>query len=317
MDAPTDAGAVTFVDGAGQLVEIAPNGSAAHCLADKATTDTTTSLEWAGAADRVLLSDGKILTSSGGVVAGLPAGSKLGWSRPKGTAIIGVTDDGHLLKRTLDGSASSEISFLANHDEAVYHPAGRAIASTGVGSGGYGIYLADNQGRLLRPLVLTEGAHISQLQWTVSGALMFVADHGDHTDLHRLDLGTGELTTATAVPGSASIDHFVASTFPGGGVAWVEGNCKEGDRKLVVERGGAAVTLPSTLSGAAPVGWLPDGVLVLQAAAGCATNPTGALYALEGSTPTRLVSAARGPAVRVVLPAGPELPASIPDSAPA
>jgi len=309
-----EAGEITFIDGRGRLIAAQADGGGQHCVA----ADVDPGFAWAGGGDKLLLPDGRIRSEAGVVDSGVPQEAMPAWSRPRGRSVIGVSPEGHLVKHVLDEPGGvRDISFLERHESAVYHPAGRAIASVGDGPDGYGIYLADNNGQLLRTLVTGESADISQLQWTVTGALMFVADHGDHTDLHRVDIESGALTTAATTPGSNTITDFVASTFAGGGVAWREGGCSARTPTTVALQGGEALPFPDEAAGLAPVGWLPDGTIVAGPSRTCASSSASPLFAVRAGVATKVADDAPSAAIRVILPTGPELPASIPDAAPA
>lgn len=65
--------------------------------------------------------------------------------------------DNHLRKHgVVPEHAARDISFLDRHDHAVYHPAGRHIASAGPLAGEEGLWLATNEGRGAVRIVRTE-----------------------------------------------------------------------------------------------------------------------------------------------------------------
>ncbi|HET9442834.1 MAG TPA: hypothetical protein VFO65_05885, partial [Acidimicrobiales bacterium] len=144
--------------------------SSQGCLA--AVPAGAAALTWGGAGDRVLVGD-TLLQGGGGTAQPLP-GAGVALSRPTGTAVIQVTAEGRLLKRDVAGGDVRDISFLARHEAAVYHPAGRNIVSAGTGEGGdTRLVIADNEGRNAVLLVQPDnGTRISNLAFTASGALL-------------------------------------------------------------------------------------------------------------------------------------------------
>ena len=315
------AGEVTYVTGDGRLMGVRPDGTGARCLASDVAARFP-GLSWSPDGTRVLLGAAQARAPEGPVTTAFAAGDQVGWSRPTGRAALAVTAAGRLVKRTGGTGPPEDVTFLERHESALYHPAGRAIVSVGTDrDGGYGLYLADNRGQLIAPLARGESARrIGPIGWTVSGALAFAAEHDDRWELHRLELGGEELTTvATTDSGDERIVGLAASTFAGGGLAWREDDCTVGPSATRVNRGGRSLTLPAGVDSALPVGWLPDGTLVLADRPAACAAPTGPadLLALRDGRVTKLASGAYDAAVRVVLPPGPDLPAAIRSTAPA
>lgn len=304
------AGEVTFVRG-GKLLDTT------GCLLAGAAESS--SVTWGGAADRVVV--GNTIT-----LAGQPAAQTLGagaivLSRPTGKAVLRVGAGGRLEKREIDSDDWRDISFLAKHETAVYHPAGRSIVSTGTDEDGKAtLAIADNEGRGPKPLLDNESAkHINDPVFTASGALLFTADHGDHVDLHRLEIDAAKLTTVAAVNAPATIDNITTSPFEGGGVAWTTGDCaSKTPPVMTAERGGAFFPLAGTqVAGARPVGWLPDGRLLAIDGQTCATGAPGTLLVLKGAELEVVAHDVTAAAVRAVLPPPPPPPPSISQQAPA
>jgi hypothetical protein len=313
---PPSAGQVSFVQD-GRLLAVGPTGGSPKCLINDVPPAGTTPISWSGAADRVLLSSTSAVLGSGTVKTGFDPAAVASWSRPKGTAFLSVAPDGHLRRHDIAGP-SLDISFLDRHESAMYHPAGRDVASVGVDHNGvYGIFLGSNRGGNVRPLARSETAkHLTLWGWTVTGNLLFTADHGDHADLHQLDLGTGNLVTLDSAPSIDQLGPVSASTLSGGGVAWVKGSCAAGTRQLNVVRGGKQVTVaPGPAQHGDPVGWLPGGVLIVFVADQCGGS-TGQLFAAHDGATTRLATGVSRPETRAVLPPGPELPPQLFDDAP-
>lgn len=288
-----------LVDPAGCLVAAGPAGAVGS---------------WGGAGDRVVLGDGVLL-------AGAPAPTSLGGgplvlSKPAGTSVLRVTEAGRLLKREIGKGDWRDISFLGHHDVAVYHPAGRAIVSTGSGADGQSaMVIADNQGRTPRPLLDIEAARsVGTPAFTASGALLYTADHGDHVDLHRLEIGDDKISTVTSVQAPGTIGNVVTSPFTGGGVAWTIGQCSSGGSSaLKAERGGSFFALAGTeAESARPVGWLADGRLAAIAGQACDPSRPGKLLLVGSGKVEVLADAVTSAAVRAVLPSPPPSPEVIP-----
>ncbi|MDQ1446038.1 MAG: hypothetical protein QOI20_2502 [Acidimicrobiaceae bacterium] len=299
-------GAVTWV-ARGRLLD------ESGCLIDHATTVSA----WGGKADRVLLGDTVVVGQSAPVK---PFDGPGVLSRPTGTAVLQVTPEGRLAKRELGSPDTVDITFMAKHEKAVYHPAGRTIVSVGRGDdGSTEFYIADNQGQDARLLTKTEDARdIANITFTASGALLFVAEHDDKYVLHRQEIDAGKLTTIAEVAKPAVVDHVVTSPFSGGGVAWTQGQC--GSAVLRAERNGKYLDLKATMAEhAEPVGWLPDGSLVVLARRGCTLDTPGTVgvVAPDGRAVREVAKEATSAAVRAVLPPPPAPPKSIPQEAPA
>ncbi len=302
LGTPEAAGAVTFVDG-GRLLSVTPS-SPPRCLLDGIGSGPA--LRWNGPADKLILPDGRVLTSGwpADVARGRP--SSLTWSYPTGTAVLEVDQDGHLLRIPSRGGDPLDITFLAHHDAAIYHPAGTHVVSSGRSrEGNYGLWVATNRGGDVRLLARGETANaISNLVFTVNHQLLFVADHGDHKDLHQLELTNERLVTVTKIPASDCFTSVVASRSPGGGVAWASGRCGGGPVTATAVRTGSLLPLTGTeMAAADPVGFLPDGTLVGRSDRGILTFSNGHVATIHptGSTPL---------ALRVVEPPSPpiELP---------
>ncbi|MGI8810440.1 MAG: hypothetical protein ACR2KK_21825 [Acidimicrobiales bacterium] len=303
-------GAVTWVTD-GRLVD------AGGCLL--APAEATGDVEWGGKADRVLIGGGVAL---GSPPATMPLGpGPLVLSKPVGTAVLRVTKDGTLEKRKLDSQEWTDISFLAGHETAVYHPAGRSIVSSGTDDEGNAtLVIADNEGRDPRPLLDDESAeHVADPVFTASGALLFTADHGDHVDLHRLEIDAGKLTTVTSVKAPATIANITTSPFKGGGVAWTTGDCaSKTPPALIAERGGNYLSLSDTKAATArPVGWLPDGRLVAVDGQICKPAVPGKLLVVNDGTADVVAEGVSTAAIRAVRPPPPPPPSTISQRAPA
>lgn len=295
-----DGGEITYVTGDGRVVGVAPDGSGERCLADGQPDGGA--VRWNGTGANAILPSGDVVLGDGGIAPPVPEPAT--WSAPTGTSLIWLDDDPRLFKRGRDEREPLEITFTGETEEALYHPAGRAIVAVGEGPFDYGIYLGTNDGLYLRELVIGETAErISQLTWTRSGALMFVGDHGAHSHVHRLDLSSGELGTMAEVDGAA-ITGLTASPFDTGGVAWRAGD------DLVITRDGADLPVPDEVRRATPAGWLEGGALAVLV-------DGGDVAVVDDGVATVVGRDAVSVSVRAVQPPPPELPSTIPLQAPA
>jgi len=310
------AGEVTFVAG-GRLIGVDPAGQGSHCLARLGGMAVTA--RWAPGGDRLLVDNRSQRFPGGRHPTGFTGVDQVAWSRPAGSSLLAVTPGGALIKRPTSGGPARDITFLNRHESAIYHPGGQAIVSVGF-LDGYGIYLADNTGKPLATLARSETArHIGPLTWTAEGDLVFAAQHDDRWDIHRLVLATGRLSTLGSTgTATAAITDLVASPFASGDVAWRQRDCDAGTASTTVFEGGNRVALPPAVGAATPLGWLPGGALELQRPRSiCGPGGgRGDVYTFNHGTAIRLGVASRGVALRVALPPGPRLPATLPSDAP-
>lgn len=217
------------------------------------------------------------------------------------------------------GDEPVDISFLAEHDEVVYHPAGTHIAVTGTADDGtYGLWLATNVGGDAQLLAIGEDARrIFSLSFAHDGTtLYYAAEHDDRYDVHSLRLALqddegevrdAELGTLDSAP--TEMGDVVASEFSDASVAYTVRNCEEGKTTRVwtgsvTELGGELAELSSE-----PVGWLPSGeLLVLARDEGC--EGEGTLYAWSVEETTVLAGDVSAAGVRAVLPPPPDPPST-------
>jgi hypothetical protein len=284
------AGSVTYVEG-GRLWSVSENGGPPTCLGDNVGSGNAP--RWNGDGDKVILPDGRVDLGHGpgAVTTGNPL--NLSWSYPHGTAVLQVDQSGRLSWVPSGGGAPLDITFLAKHDAAIYHPAGTHVVSSGrAADGTYGLWVATNRGQDVRMLVRSETANsIGQLAWTTNHQLLFVADHGDHKDLHQFNLATEKLVTVAQIPADQCFRSVVASRSPGGGVAWSTRACDgSGPATTTAVRTGAFLPLAGTqLASAQPIGFLPDGTLIGRAAAGVLAFRAGNVTVLHpGNDPAAL-----------------------------
>jgi hypothetical protein len=304
--APTSTPDITFV-AAGRLQAVSVDGTGAHCLADGVTAAAHAPMAWGGAGDRLLLPPTSVFLGEQRLSAGVGPNAIAILSRPNGTSVLAVGQDHHLRKHPLAGGPFSDISFLARTDEAIYHPGGRFIAAVGVDrAGNYGISIATNQGKDPHKLAEAESAkRIYSLAFSQDGErLYFLADHGDHGDVHTLDLRAGALSTLFTDP--TPFEHLVTSPFTRAAAISTH-DCVDVLNGLGVHPGPklAAHSLD-------PVGFLADGRLVLLARTKGSTGPADVYVLGPGAPdPPPITRAVESVAIRQPLPPPGELPNAI------
>jgi len=327
MSAALAAGEITYLDGA-RLMAVGPDGQGRRCLADHLAAAPL----WGARGDAGLAGPTRLVSAGKAAPTGFTPADHVSLS-PAGVSLLAVTAQGGLMKRPAAGGPAEDIAVISGYDAAIYHPSGQAMVVVGQGdgengSGGYGIYLADNNGAIQQTLAAAETSHhIGSLAWTDEGHLIFAAQHADRWDLHSLDLAAGTITTlASTTAPDQPITGVVTSPFAGGGIAWQEGACAPGRAPLTKMRlAGQLLALPPALATATPVGWLSDATLVLmQRPTPCgggigksaAARSAGDVYTVRGTTVTKVATGAVDATVRVVHPTPPPLPTNIPSDAP-
>lgn len=277
-------------------------------------------LAWGPQAERVLIRPDRAILPSGTEIAPFELGTAVGWSRPEGKSILGVTSDGRLMKRRTIEAEAIDISFLSRHDEAVYLPAGRHIVSIGLDDkGNYGIFLATNVGKDVKQLAMAEDARrIYSLE--VSGnSIFFAADHGAHSDVHSLGLDFSDLQTLYT-SGEKIVSFSTAHA-----LAVQIGSCEAGTKVVVAHADGQMDEAAGLSEGSSVelVGWVGEGVLVLRSRPpGCAGGAdlyvaypklpsTAGGRIAYGNRPVLLVNDVEAAAIRVVAPPPWDLPSSI------
>ncbi|HEV8572595.1 MAG TPA: hypothetical protein VGR49_06055 [Actinomycetota bacterium] len=304
---------VSFVLG-GELYVARRSGNVARCVLE---IPQPLDVNWGPEGDRVQFGDLRRYEGDG-IVALDDVAESVAWSRPTGRAIVYVSE-GRLMKVDAFGDQPIDISFLADHDEVVYHPAGTHIAVTGTADDGtYGLWLATNVGKDVQLLAIGEDARrIFSLSFAHDGTtIYYAAEHDDHYDVHSLRLAlqdkegaTRNAELGTVDSSSTEMGDVIVSEFAPESVAYTVGSCEEGKTTRVWN--GSVTELEGELAGLStePVGWLPSGeLLVLAREAGCEGD--GTLYAWRPDQATRLVPGVSAAGVRAVLPPPPDPPAS-------
>jgi hypothetical protein len=303
-------GTITFVAG-GQLVSTRPDGSDRRCLVAMTAAETGR-IAWSSGADRVLLGPATVADANGVRPSGYFAtNEKVTWSTPTGKALLAPkADTGQLIWRSsTDQNNRLDISFLQHTDFAAYHPSGKAIAASGTGSDGPGVYMATNRGKSAKVVAKLEtpNSQITELGFsTVGDILYFVHLHDDTSSyhVHRLQVATLDLTDVVDEAGSAR--RLTVSTVDQGALAW---QVAEPGKPLRVEAvvQSAPVTTVDVGPGldVEPVGWLSSTRLVVRSvAAGASPAALGDLWLWSpGSAPVRVAAGVGRAAVRI--PQGP------------
>jgi len=249
---------VTFVID-GRLYASNTDGSNVRCL-----TEGPFPRQWAGNGDRLLIRAGDGALAAIDESGPLPIAVRTrfegeSWTRPSGTSVVGIAEDGLLLKYPIDGGDPVDLSFLARHDEVVYHPAGTHVIVVGESADSvYGIWLATNIGT--EPELLIEGtsATLSSASISHDGLnLQFLADHGDESHVHQVflpDASSAEFDASIALLTNSSLANLVVSPFGVGELAVAEGTCGA-DLHTVLPYWPETEVLPGMES--RPVGFLP------------------------------------------------------------
>jgi hypothetical protein len=298
----------------GELFVARPTRSVARCALEIASPDD---VEWGPEGDRLHFGD--LRRYNGDRIVSLDNSSdSLAWSRPTGTSIVFVSEE-RLMKVDAFGEQPFDISFLADHDEVVYHPAGTHVAVTGTADDGtYGVWLATNAGE--EPQLLAIGEDARQIFSPGFGhdgtTLYYAAEHDDRYDVHALRLAledaegdTRDADLDTLDSSTGEMGDVVVSEFAPAEIAYTVGSCEEGKRIRVWN--GSVTELEGDLAEASsePVGWLPTGeLLVLARDSGCTGD--GTLYLWHPDETKRLIAGVSAAGVRAVLPPPPNPPGS-------
>lgn len=314
---PPRRGEITFVRG-DRLVGVSPDGTEERCLADFDGLDLFPSAPrrtaWNGSGDRVIVG-GRALSSDLTGTRRLADEPSLEWSRPSGTSVVWVDDDGHLMKRSSFGGKAIDISFLARHDDVTYHPAGTHIATSGQRSdGSYGLFLATNVGTEPKLLARGEKARfIGNLAFAEDGRLLYYsARHGPKNwHLHRLLIGQ-KASLQTIARRSTDFDYVVSSLDPWL-VAWsVMGDCAAG-KPGILRTGYRKLEIPDELrdTNLRPVGWLSHSKLVVTSSLiSCSTAAPQDVYVLSRKQAPVLIAEETGASagIRMKMPRPPPPP---------
>ncbi|HEX4904912.1 MAG TPA: hypothetical protein VFU93_05645 [Acidimicrobiales bacterium] len=277
-------------------------------------------LQWGGAADRLLAGTHSVLVESGVIDVVPDHVDALAWSRPSGRALLARDAEGATSKLSLVGEPPLDLQLPFTEGEVLYHPAGTAIAlvsDTEASSAPPDLLLADNRGEDVRWLVTNESADdIDHLAFTADGALVFTARHGDDLHVHRLVLGSSTVENLLATTGV--LGSLVTSPYDDELVALGRTGCTDtASQELWLHDASTTGDVAATDAAMGdPVGWLPDGgLVVLVHDDGCDDQP-GDLFVVRDGTATLVAADVEAAAVRSQLPPPPPPPPEI-EAAPA
>lgn len=332
--------AITYVAD-GRLLELAADGSSAACLA---SLDAAPSgqVQWSPAGDQVLLGGDVVIDAVGPRATGYVAENNgVRWSFPTGKALIAPSvGDGTLVWRSSrDQNNRLDVSFLADTDVVVYHPAGKDILAVGTAADGVaGLFIASNRGENARPIATLDDptTRITEVVPDTSGAMVyFVHDHGDMWEVHGLglpDLGLFDLHHSDEPLGDLLRSPFGSRTLVR------QGDCAGPTAIVDIGTGGTPVLLsgpnanvrlldPSLdASSVRPLGFLDEDRLVVTVRdAGCDgpadvwvvnMSPNPSPDGLAGLTAVQVLESVESVAVRSVLTNWGEIPGDITNRAP-
>lgn len=234
LGTPSTEAEVTFLR-SGELVGVTEIGGqlTERCLVKLAPGDTGP-VRWGPQGDRVLLGNRTFVVNDTRTDTGFGGTDIVTWSAPKGTALLRLDPAAKQVSKrnNLDNAAITSFD-VAEADDALYHPAGKAVVFVGrpTTESQYGIWLMSNEGE--RPQIITVGEDAKQIRllgWSGGGAsLGFWAEHFDGTThLHQLQL-PGLTIQDGNVGGGSTVLADVQRNHPG---AVVTGSCE--DRSLAV-----------------------------------------------------------------------------------
>jgi hypothetical protein len=194
LGTPSAAAEVTFLR-SGELVGVSEIGGqlTERCLVKLSTGDSGL-VRWGPQGDRVLLGNKTFIVNDKRTDTGFGGTDIVTWSAPKGTALLQLDPAAKKVakRNNLDNPDVTQFQ-VAEADDALYHPAGKAVVFVGrpTTDSQYGIWLMSNEGE--RPQIITVGEdakRIRLLGWSSGGAqLDFWAEHFDGTThVHQLQL---------------------------------------------------------------------------------------------------------------------------------
>jgi len=258
-ETPTGDTEITFAVGA-RLYGLVAARSEVRCLAELASPPE--SLLWSPDGERFI--EGANIHDSSGTTELPNEAAGGGWTRPTGQGIFYVTDSG--LYKWKNGRVE-DISFLATHRAAAYHPAGTHIAVVGAvdttPGGLRGLFLSTNRGTEGDLIAADEDAVLSSPAFDTDGLPLFIAQHSDRWDLHRVvPVPEGGLEVIDVASGTRPLDLVTPSVFFGGDLAWVEGSeegCGPEARTQIL-----GFQSPELGYASIPLGWVSPGVLVVE-----------------------------------------------------
>jgi hypothetical protein len=263
------------------------------------------------------------------------------WSFPTGKALIAPSvRDGSLVWRSSRNQNNRlDVSFLADTELAVYHPAGKDIIAFGTAADGVaGLFMASNRGENARPIATLDdpSTRITEIvPDNYGGLVLFVHDHGDMWEVHGLglpDLGLFDLHHSDEPLGDLLRSPFGSRTVVR------QGDCAgptaivdigTGSTPLLLSGPNANVRLLDQsldASSVRPLGFLDEDRLVVAVRdAGCDgpadvwvvnMSPNPSPDGLAGLTAVQVLESVESVAIRSVLTNWGEIPGDINNQAP-
>ncbi len=231
---------------------------------------TSAAPDWSPTGDRILADPSVAVGPTQSRRTGFEAtDASVSWSQPTGKAYIDVDPVTHrLMWHSAVNTDTLDISFLARTDEAIYHPAGKAIAAVGVDENGqYGVWLASNRGknRTLITAIDDPTTQATGLSFSADGRTLYFVHRAVHA-LNLFGLFLNEIGT------EGQFDANVTVSQVDDAVAWTTGPCdttgslvtrvNQNDPQDLRTIAGSPFATNSSLI---PVGWLAGERLVIAA----------------------------------------------------
>lgn len=331
---PSVGGEITFVRGDRLIgIDTAAANPSERCLATlpgSLAGAGSRLTRWSPPATQALLGGGSVVTAEGTVKASgfLATNADVEWSYPTGKRLMAATAKGELVKRDVANGMRTDISYLAKHTDAAYHPAGKYVVSVGEDQdGNSGIFASSNSGGVFNALVNNETAErVWSPQFTGDGRnLLFLAKHDETVDAktqaayHVHNLAIAESDLSIALDATEPLDHLLVDPFRRQFAVQV-GGCAPGNRVRVISLSGDRnVEIPGSESVTmTPIGWLPDAGLLIatsksisSAANSCGPGSLVSLSVWSNGALAPLVDNVYSPSVRAIRPISKDVPLGI------
>jgi hypothetical protein len=300
-------GELTFIV-AERLYGVAPEGTAARCLSTINGSERGP-VRWSARGERALLNSATTFDADGRRDIGyLPENLRVRWVHPTASALIAPTASNRtLVRREAANAQRSEVTFLAQTEVAISHPAGGSLIAAGTAfDGTRGIYVASDLGANPRPIVRVDDADISvtELAMDADGAsLLFVTGDTSSFSLRRVTFP--ELAIAALTTEQSPIAELVTGPVTGA-AAWRVGLCNSvTDVRVLDDRVADPIDVgdgtPIATLSLSPLGWLDVNRLVVAARPlGCDGPADVWIWNRLDNAATLVVKAVDFPSVRVI-----------------
>ncbi len=317
LTGPPPAGAparITYSFG-GSLFELSDDANTAVCLLSLPDKFAKVAPLWSPGGERFLLGAATLMADTKLGASGLNADTVAAtWSTPDGEFIAGITKDGRLVRRPVDGSAKlANISFLKTTSAVVYHPSGSVLFAAGAPRRGDPVVmLSSTNGKLFRPLVnLPTGATVTELAASADGESISFVERLGGRDTVRI-LHFPDLALSTRLEAGTELGDLVQD---GEVVAVRVGSCTAATSTRVYT-GTSTVDLnaaePFVGRSNQPVGFVSGQLIVASRSTGC-TGPADvwSVDPADPTVPTLLISGVSEASVRPARATPVELPADM------